>query len=819
LTIRLWRHGTSTGNGAQIERLMEIKSLKASLLIMGLSGIVAQIILLRELLVSFLGNELTLGIILANWLILEGIGSFVIGKSVEKVKGKLEIYVLLQLIFSIALPASIYLARVFKNILVTTPGEAVGFVPIYYSSFLILLPVALPHGALFTYGSRNYSLFFRGEATSIGRVYVLETIGSIVGGLLLTFLLIQRLHSFEIALVVSLTNTLVSIFLLWPGQTSTSVRFKKNLLILSIFLTVLFSFSLFPLPSREIHFSSIQRQWRGLNVLHNENSIYGNITVTKRGEQFTFFTDGVPSITTPVPDIAKIEDFVHFSMLFHEKPESVLILSGGAGGMIHEILKYPVRLIDYVELDPLLLKLIEKFSTPLTESELSDGKVKVHYTDGRLFVKRTINQYDIIFIGLDAPQELQTNRLFSYEFFSITKERMTPDGIIALTLPGSLTYISPELRDLNGCILDTLKSVYRHVRVIPGDVNLYFASNSDKLTMVSSEKMIRRFEERKIKTSLFTNAYIEYRLNERWLEWFSQSMERQETHINSDFRPLGVFFNLSYWNALFSPYLVGIFKWIEGVSLKFIIAVVSVLTLIFAILFLVSPKTSRHAIPYAIFTSGFGGMIFDLAIIFTFQTLYGYLYYQIGLLVTIFMVGVALSSYTITCRLDRIEKDASLFLVSELCLIGFSLLLPFVFLIPSRYIEKQVVYVLLYAVFLTMSFLSGALIGLQFPLATKIHLRVSRGEESLGQSSSGDGSMGRISVGGGITGNTSQKEASLGYTAGLLYGADLFGGYFGGLIGGVLLLPILGLKESCFILAMIKGSSFLLFFIFIKFHR
>ncbi|KPJ82908.1 MAG: spermine synthase, partial [Spirochaetes bacterium DG_61] len=174
---------------------MEIKSLKASLLIMGLSGIVAQIILLRELLVSFLGNELTLGIILANWLILEGIGSFVIGKSVEKVKGKLEIYVLLQLIFSIALPASIYLARVFKNILVTTPGEAVGFVPIYYSSFLILLPVALPHGALFTYGSRNYSLFFRGEATSIGRVYVLETIGSIVGGLLLTFLLIQRLHS------------------------------------------------------------------------------------------------------------------------------------------------------------------------------------------------------------------------------------------------------------------------------------------------------------------------------------------------------------------------------------------------------------------------------------------------------------------------------------------------------------------------------------------------------------------------------------------------------------------------------------------------
>jgi spermidine synthase len=67
---------------------------------MGLSGIVAQILFLRELLVSFLGNELTLGIILANWLLLEAIGSFSIGRSVKRIEKKLEVYVSLQLIFS-----------------------------------------------------------------------------------------------------------------------------------------------------------------------------------------------------------------------------------------------------------------------------------------------------------------------------------------------------------------------------------------------------------------------------------------------------------------------------------------------------------------------------------------------------------------------------------------------------------------------------------------------------------------------------------------------------------------------------------------------
>ncbi len=733
---------------------------------MGLSGIVAQIILLRELLVTFLGNELTLGIILANWLIMEAAGSFLIGRSVEKTKRKLELYVLFQICFSIALPCTIYLARVFKNILLATPGEAVGFAPIFYSSFLILLPVALPHGALFTYGCKNYSLYFRGDASSIGKVYVLETIGSIAGGLLITFLLIQQFHSFEIAFVISLTNMLVSIFLLWPGHTGPSVRFRKGLLIISIFLALLFSCVLFSPLSREIHFSSIRTQWRGLNVLHNENSIYGNITVTKREEQFTFFTDGIPSITTPFPDIASIEDFVHFSMLLHEKPESVLIISGGAGGMIHEILKYSVRRVDYVELDPLLLKLIEKFSTPLTRSELSDRRVKIHYTDGRFFTKRTREQFDIIFIGLTAPQELQANRLFSFEFFSIAKEKMNQDGIIVLTLPGSLTYISPELRDLNGCILDTLRSVYKHVRIIPGNVNLYFASDSEKLERVTSEEMIERLEERKIKTNLFTDDYIEYRLNERWLRWYLQFMERKEVHINSDFHPLGVFFSLSYWNALYSPYLAGIFKWIERLSLKLAISTVAVLTLFAAIIIIKRPKTFKLSLPYAVFTSGFGGMIFDLAIIFTFQTLYGYLYYQLGLLVTVFMVGVAFSSFYITRRLDRIEKDTFLFLITELCFICFAVFLPFVFLIPSRYIEKQAVYVLLYAVFLTMSFLSGVLIGFQFPLAARIHL------------------------------STSSRKGSLGHTAGLLYGADLLGGYFGGLIGGVLLLPVLGLTRN-----------------------
>jgi len=456
--------------------------------------------------------------------------------------------------------------------------------------------------------------------------------------------------------------------------------------------------------------------------------------------------------------------------------------------MIYEILKYPVTQVDYVELDPLLLKLVQRFQTPLTQSELADPRVRIHYSDGRLFLRKTQSLYDIIFIGLSAPHELQSNRLFTSEFFSMAKRKLNPGGIIVLTLPGSLTYLSPELRDLNRCILETLRDVYRHVRIIPGDVNLYLSSDSDPLGKITLQEIVKRYEERRIRTGLLTKGYIEDRLQERWSQWLSKSLEAGAVHRNSDFRPLGVFYHLSYWNALFSPYIATIFKWSEGFSLTLIFALVALLTFFAAILFFRKPSFSRQALPYSIFTTGVTGMVLELAIIFTFQTLYGYLYHQIGLLVTLFMGGVACSSLYITHRLERIKKGTVLFLGTELAIILFSILLPFAFSMLSRSMEKGTLDALVYGIFLAISFLSGLLIGAQFPLGAKIYL------------------------------NLPSKTAGLGQTAGLLYGSDLLGGFFGGLWGGILLLPILGLKESCLLVATIKFSSFLLFLLFTKVH-
>ena len=121
---------------------------------MGFSGLVAEILLLREFLIVFSGNEFSIGIILANWLILEAFGSFFLGRKVEKYRNKLETFTFITLLFSISSLIAIFLIRILKRMIGISIGESIGFLPMFYSSFLILLPVCVLHGALFPISCR-----------------------------------------------------------------------------------------------------------------------------------------------------------------------------------------------------------------------------------------------------------------------------------------------------------------------------------------------------------------------------------------------------------------------------------------------------------------------------------------------------------------------------------------------------------------------------------------------------------------------------------------------------------------------------------------
>jgi spermidine synthase len=738
-----------------------------AVLVVGFSGLIAQVLLLRELLVGFNGNELTVGVILANWVALEAVGALVFGRAIDRIKNKLAAFVLLDIIFLIAFPLCIWGARTFKLILGIPLGLGIGIGAIFWVSLILALPVSLSHGGLFSSCAKLYSISRKSYGVCAGRVYFWETLGTIFAGVIFTYVLITRFNSFQIAGAVAFLNLIICLGLLYKRV---GYRALKGLTLILLAVSVcLFSASGWD----DIHRLSIKKQWRNLEVLDYANSIYGNIVVTQAQEQYTFFSNGQPAITTPYPDLVFIEEFANLPLLFHMQPRSILVISRGAGGLIDKILKVPsVEKIDYLELDPLILNMLEKYPTDLTRGELGNKRVKTINLDGRFFIKQTTSRYDVVFLGLSDPSDLQANRLFTQEFFGLVKKGLNRGGILAFTLSGSMTYLAPDLRDLNACILNSLKEIFSYVRVVPGDFNLYLASDSHDIIEADSNSINQRIEVRGIKTNLLFPSYVDYRLHPRWQNWFNDALRNATEKTNRDFSDFALFKTLCLWNAQFEPRLGGLLCVLERINLKVVLGLIFGLTLIFLIINFKIPRLGRLAVPYSIATTGFFGMLANLMIIFAFQIVYGYLYFEIGMLITSFMAGAALGSILLSRYLERIKKDLALFASLEIGIILSTLITLLLILSYPPHL-----------IFFVLCFITGFWGGAQFPLANKI----------LGDEKIGDGSI--------------FHKRNFGANIGLIYSADLIGGWLAGILAGVLFLPILGLINTCIVILAFKLSS------------
>jgi len=741
---------------------------------MGFSGLVAQVLLLRELLIIFSGNELSIGVILSNWVILEAFGCFISGQKTESNKNEFITFSLITIIFSLSLPVAVYLTRILKNILGLSIGESLGFLPILCSSFLILLPTSMSHGALFPLSCKIYSSIFYKDASSIGKVYVYEMLGTILGSIFWTYIFIKYLHSFQTAILVGILNFIILIILLTHHWKISLLQ--KIVLTICSFLLILFSYLVFSNRVNNIHKFSIKSQWKGQNIVHYQNSFYGNICIVKNEEQYIFFSNSVPELIIPIPDIEFAEKFAHLPLFAHPSPEKVFILTNGAGGVINEILKHPtVKQIDYAELDPLFLTLIKKFSTPLTEYELNHKKVRIKYIDGRLFLKITEYRYDLIFVGISNPSDLQTNRLFTKEFFSLAFRKLNEGGILVIGVPSSFTYINDDLKNLNSCIFHTLKSVFPYVRVFPEErTNLFLASNSESIILFNRSELVNRLKKRDIKVNIPLPRHIEKSLHDGWQEWFIKFIEGSSRKINYDFRPIGVFYSISYWNSIFAPNLSKLFKYFENINIWIFFGLSIFIFMIFQAK---NIKFTQIGIPVCIMTTGFAGMTFSLLVIFAFQSIYGYVFSWIGLLVSSFMVGASFGAMSITYFLPWIKDTLKVFIKIDLTIICFSILLPFTFIMLHPSIDTSVEFLLLKILFLLISFISGFLIGAEFPLANKIYL---------------------------------QNNKSLTTVAGILYSADLIGGWSAGILISIIFLPIIGLLGSSIVVLLIKLCSFII---------
>lgn len=741
------------------------KRLIFALLLMGFTSLIVQTLLIREFLITFYGNELTIGLILANWIILEALGSRLSSRlSLNTRRGRLA-YAGMQAGIALYLPVALFLIRIIKNLLGLTAGEGVGALPILFSSFLILAPLSIFDGAQFPFGCRILSDATKKPLESAGRVYMLEAMGFILAGPIFTYLLITKFNSFSIAFFIGLVNLLSAVLLLKDRLTDKLTRAFFIIINGLLILMVLAFFG----PALKIQKLSIDKQWRKQEVLDYRNSIYGNLAVTKSSGQYTFYSDGIPIITTPMPDIASIEELAHFTMLSHPDPKNVLILSGGAGGLISEALKYKIEKLDYAELDPLLIKLVKDFPTELTAREFNDPRLDIKHVDGRRFARLAKSRYDVVILNLPMPSTLQLNRFYTKEFFQEIRAILTEDGVFGFSLPGSLSYVSPEMRSLNGSILNTLEEIF-HVDIIPGDANLYLASKNE--FKIGPDIFLRRLKEEGIQTRLLNRQHLEYRLEKSWLEWFKDSLSNYTgIRKNLDLLPSAAFYSVAYWNALFSQRFRGFFTILDKLNFNILLFGLIFIGLALLIIKAAVPGLKRQAVGLAIFTTGFIGMGFDLILIYAYQAAFGFVFHHLALLVTAFMAGLTLGGWHMTRRLTKIKNDIASFSKIEFLIVVFCVSVGPLLLYINRAasFKPSILFFLLFAI-------SGFLVGSEFPLANKIYRKA-------------------------------PQDKGYSETGGILYALDLSGAWLAALITSIALVPVIGILKTCIILAVLKTIS------------
>jgi spermidine synthase len=498
-----------------------------------------------------------------------------------------------------------------------------------------------------------------------------------------------------------------------------------------------------------------------VTVVRHENSIYGNIAITRADHQLDFWVNGLPLFTTPNPDVAYVEVVAHLPLLYHPSPRRVLLLGEGLGGVLEEVLRHPVEVITYVELDPLIVELGRIYSGRASET-LSDPRVQVVNLDGRLFVKGVGESYDVVLLHLPSPSTLQINRFYTLEFFEEVRSLLGQRGVFSLILSSSPAHIPLEMAERNRCIYEALTEVFPHFLVVPGEYNLFVASPGLSL-VYDAEELHQRLLERDVETRALTLEYLRYLFDPGRREIGLAYLRRTRGWMNSDDRPLAVFYDLALWNSLINPSSTPLFRLLSRLGLGWLL-----LPILLSLLAAMRGVKASTPIAAAVLTTGLAGMTISILILYAYQILCGYLYQELGVVSASFMLGLALGGLYMSRRLPRLGSFKTLIKV-EVAVAAYILLFPLALELPATPLARWLLPLL--------SCLAGFLVGLEFPLASELVLRAW-------------GGVGRV--------------------AGSLYALDLLGGCLGAVASSIWLIPLHGFWGASLAVAALKACSLLL---------
>ncbi|MGD8994009.1 MAG: fused MFS/spermidine synthase [Syntrophobacterales bacterium] len=744
--------------------------------LLGFAATIGQILVLRELLTVFSGTELAVAVVLAAWLFWTALGGLLGGKLSQHYRGNPRLFGYLQMGSGIILALTIFLIRSARSFFQVGAGELVTWGQMLAISFLTVAPFCLISGLLFSLACSVLGVRISRWRRSPGLVYFLEGLGAGIGGLLFTLVLIHHFNGLKIAISIGLLLCTSGLFIaLHNGR-------KRSVDIL-IFACIFLGLATVQYRSTDLDRASRQWQWSGFHLLDSQETIYGHIVVVAKENQITFFESGLWNFT--VPDQLSAEEAVHYGLLQHPQPERVLLIGGGVSGSLAQLLLHPsIREVEYVELDPKLIQLGKTYLPRDVTAALQDGRATVLHEDGRSYLSHTSRKFDVILVNLPEPFTAQINRFYTQEFFRLASSKMRGGGVFFFTASAAETALGPTQSRYMKLLYRTASSVFPEVVIFPGQTARFFCSNSPGTLTKQPETLVNRLRQRKLELFYVQDHYILWDLSPLRQESFMAMIEQaDEDQENSDLNPRAYSYNLLLWGSQYSPMIAKTFSalskrtiWITMLFFCVVVAVVSVAKRLRS----GASQIPKMRILYSVTVFGLTGISLEILIIFSFQVFFGYVYYQIGILLALFMVGLAMGSFTFSYYPRNRPLHMKTLVIFQFALACFCLGLAFMFAHFSDWLSFGRYEFLYRETFSVVTLVAGFLGGAHFPLANRILL---------------------------------EEQPQVGPTAGLVYAIDLLGSFLGCLSVGLVFIPSMGIYQTLFILALINLTAILPFII------
>ncbi|WP_333843766.1 polyamine aminopropyltransferase [Pelomicrobium sp.] len=215
-------------------------------------------------------------------------------------------------------------------------------------------------------------------------------------------------------------------------------------------------------------------------------------------------------MTTERDEFFYHESLVHVGALAHPGPTSALVIGGGDGGSSEELLKYPtMQRVVMAELDRGVVEASKQYLEKIHRGAFDDPRLSVMIGDGKAFVERTDERFDLVALDLTDPLGPSV-QLYTREFYESCKRVLNPGGVLTLHVESPITRPRAYQR-----IVATLKAVFPLVRPYLVYVPIYCAwwgmatasSTVDPLALSEAE-VEKRIAERKLQDLQYMNGAV-----------------------------------------------------------------------------------------------------------------------------------------------------------------------------------------------------------------------------------------------------------------------------------------------------------------------